>query len=205
MAKKKPLGDEVALYLFHQGNNMKAYEYMGAHKVEGEKDLFSFRVWAPKAERISVIGDFNGWDENAAVMNKINDAGMWECYIGGVKQYDAYKFLVTGCDGKKTAKADPYAFHTETRPSNASKFYDLSGYKWKDSRWQKAKEGLNVYESPMNVYEVHAASWKQHEDGNYYTYRELADELVPYVKDMGYTHIEFMPLTEHWKTCMQKV
>ena len=197
MAKKKQLGDEVALYLFHQGNNMKAYEYMGAHKVEGEKDLFSFRVWAPHAQSISVIGDFNGWDENAAVMNRINDAGMWECYIGGVKQYDAYKFLVTGCDGKKTAKADPYAFHTETRPSNASKFYDLSGYKWKDAKWLKAKEDLNVYESPMNVYEVHAASWKQHGDGNYYTYRELADGLVPYVKEMGYTHIEFMPLSEY--------
>ena len=100
MSANKHLGDEVALYLFHQGNNMKAYEYMGAHEVKGEKDLFSFRVWAPHAVSISVIGDFNGWNEQASPMTKINDAGMWECYISGVKQYDCYKFLVTAPDGK---------------------------------------------------------------------------------------------------------
>ncbi len=197
MTDKKALGDNVALYLFHQGNNMKAYEYMGCHRVKGEKDLFSFRVWAPHAKSVSVIGSFNGWDENAGVMKKINDAGMWECYLSGIKLYDTYKFLVTAADGKKTAKADPYAFHTETRPGTASKFFELDGYRWGDSKWLEKKKSVNVYNSPMNIYEVHAGSWKNHDDGNPYTYRELADELVPYVKDMGYTHIEFMPLSEY--------
>ncbi|MBQ7860947.1 MAG: 1,4-alpha-glucan branching protein GlgB [Clostridia bacterium] len=197
MAEKKILGDDVALYLFHQGNNMKAYEYMGCHKVKDEKDLFSFRVWAPHARAVSVIGQFNDWDESRGVMTKINDAGMWECYLSGVKAFDAYKFLVTAADGKKNAKADPYAFHTETRPGTASKYFELDGYKWSDSKWQKQKETVNVYASPMNIYEVHAGSWKQHKDGNPYTYRDLAKELVPYVKDMGYTHIEFMPLSEY--------
>ena len=197
MAEKKILGDDVALYLFHQGNNMKAYEYMGCHKVAGEKNLFSFRVWAPHAKSVSVIGEFNGWDENRGVMTKINDAGMWECYLTNVKAFDAYKFLVTAADGKKTAKADPYAFHSETRPGTASKYFELDGYKWGDAKWQKHKESVNVYSSPMNIYEVHAGSWKMHDDGNPYTYRDLADELVPYVKDMGYTHIEFMPLSEY--------
>ena len=195
MTEKKPKGDDVALYLFHQGNNMKAYEYMGAHRVTDK--LFSFRVWAPHAAAVSVIGDFNGWDESKGAMTKINDAGMWECYLEGVKQYDCYKFLVTAPSGKKTAKCDPYAFHSQTRPETASKIYELGSYKWKDSKWQTEKANINVYESPMNIYEVHAGSWKIHEDGNPYSYRDLAESLVPYVKDMGYTHIELMPLSEY--------
>ena len=195
MAEKKPKGDEVALYLFHQGNNMKAYEYMGAHRVDSK--LFSFRVWAPHAKAVSVIGDFNGWDESKGVMTKINDAGMWECYLEGVKQFDCYKFLVTAPSGKKTAKCDPYAFHSQTRPETASKIYELGSYKWKDGKWQTEKADKNVYESPMNIYEVHAGSWKIHEDGNPYSYRDLAESLIPYVKDMGYTHIELMPLSEY--------
>ncbi len=196
MKAKKPENNDVALYLFHRGENMKAYEYLGAHRI-GDSDDFVFRVWAPHAQSVSVIGDFNGWDDNAAVMEKINDAGVWQTVISGVKQYDAYKFSVLGCDGKRVAKADPYAFHTETRPANASKIYDLAGYDWRDGKWQESKATYNVYESPMNIYEVHAGSWKQHEDGNFYSYRDLANELVPYVKDMGYTHIELMPLSEY--------
>ncbi len=197
MAEKKQHGDDVALYLFHQGNNMKAYEYMGAHKVAGEKNLWSFRVWAPHAKAISVVGDFNSWDESKAPMEKINDAGMWECYLSDVKEFDNYKFIVTAQDGKKTAKSDPYAFHSETRPGTASKIYDLSGYKWGDSKWVKAKEQTNVYESPMNIYEVHAGSWKIYGEEAPYSYKDLANELIPYVKDMGYTHIELMPLSEY--------
>ena len=197
MAHNKISGDDVALYLFHQGNNMKAYEYMGAHRVKGEKDLVSFRVWAPHAEKISVVGDFNSWDETKGTMTRINSAGVWECYLSGVKQFDNYKYLVTAPGGKQTAKADPYAFHSETRPGTASKFYELTGYGWKDGEWLKERQNKNVYESPMNIYEVHAGSWKVHDDGNPYSYRDLAQELVPYVKDMGYTHIEFMPLSEY--------
>ncbi len=197
MAEKKQRGDDVALYLFHQGNNMKAYEYMGAHKVPGEKNLWSFRVWAPHAKAISVVGDFNSWDENKNPMEKINDAGMWECYLSDVKEFDKYKFLVTAQNGKKTAKCDPYAFHSETRPGTASKIYELSGYKWSDSKWIKKKEETNVYESPMNIYEVHAGSWKIYGEEAPYSYKDLADELIPYVKDMGYTHIELLPLSEY--------
>ncbi len=197
MAEKVKRGDDVALYLFHQGNNMKAYEYMGAHKVPDEKNLWSFRVWAPHAKAISVIGDFNDWDEYRNPMEKINDAGMWECYIADVKEFDKYKFSVTAQDGKKTAKSDPYAFHSETRPGTASKIYDLSGYKWGDGKWLQKKEQTNVYESPMNIYEVHAGSWKIYGEEAPYSYKDLADELIPYVKDMGYTHIELMPLSEY--------
>ena len=197
MAEKKQRGDEVALYLFHQGNNMKAYEYMGAHKVPDEKNLWSFRVWAPHAKAVSVIGDFNSWDEYKNPMEKINDAGMWECYIADVKEFDKYKFSVTAQNGKKTAKSDPYAFHSETRPGTASKIYELDGYKWGDSKWLKAKEQTNVYESPMNIYEVHAGSWTIYGEEAPYSYKDLANELIPYVKDMGYTHIELMPLSEY--------
>lgn len=197
MTDKKTNGDDVALYLFHEGNNVKAYEYMGAHKVKDKSDSVCFRVWAPHAKSVSVIGDFNSWDEEKNKMTLINDAGTWECLVSGVKEYDNYKFLVTARDGKKTAKADPYAFHSETRPGTASKFYELSGYKWKDSKWQSEAQKRNVYESPMNIYEVHAGSWKLHEDTNPYSYIDLANELVPYVKDMGYTHIELMPLSEY--------
>ena len=195
MAKKKE--DNLALYLFHQGTNMRAYEYMGVHRVPGESDLFSARVWAPHALAVSIIGEFNGWDENATRLHKINDEGMWECYFSGINIYDNYKFAVTSLNGKTVAKCDPYAFHSETRPANASKYYELDGYKWGDSKWMKAKENVNVYNSPMNIYEVHAGSWKMHEDGNPYSYKDLANELVPYVKDMGYTHIELMPLSEY--------
>ncbi len=197
MAEKIKRGDDVALYLFHQGNNMKAYEYMGAHKVPDEKNLWSFRVWAPHAKAVNVVGDFNSWDENSNPMEKINDAGMWECYISDVKEFDNYKFMVTAQDGKKTGKSDPYAFHSETRPGTASKIYELEGYKWGDSKWLKAKEQTNVYESPMNIYEVHAGSWKIYGEEAPYSYKDLADELIPYVKDMGYTHIELMPLSEY--------
>ena len=197
MAEKIKRGDDVALYLFHQGNNMKAYEYMGAHKVPDEKNLWSFRVWAPHAKAVSVIGDFNSWDEYKNPMEKINDAGMWECYIADVKEFDKYKFSVTAQNGKKTAKSDPYAFHSETRPGTASKIYELDGYKWGDSKWLKAKEQTNVYESPMNIYEVHAGSWTIYGEEAPYSYKDLANELIPYVKDMGYTHIELMPLSEY--------
>ena len=197
MAEKIKRGDDVALYLFHQGNNMKAYEYMGAHRVPDEKNLWSFRVWAPHAKAISVIGDFNDWDEYKNPMEKINDAGMWECCIADVKEFDKYKFSVTAQDGKRTAKSDPYAFHSETRPGTASKIYELDGYKWGDGKWIKAKEQTNVYESPMNIYEVHAGSWKIYGEEAPYSYKDLADELIPYVKDMGYTHIELMPLSEY--------
>ena len=195
MANKKIHDDNLPLYLFHEGTNSKAYEYMGAHRIgKGKKAVF--RVWAPHAQSISVTGDFNNWQDDAAPMKKISD-GVWECVCDNVEIYDNYKYRVTTRSGAVLEKSDPYGFHMQTRPQNASKFYDLSGYNWNDSNWQYAKKNTNIYESPVNIYEVHAGSWKLHDDGNPYTYRELADELVSYVKEMNYTHIELMPLSEY--------
>ena len=188
---------EVPLYLFHEGSNSHAYEYFGSHRKD--KDTVVFRVWAPHAKGVSVVGDFNGWNEQANTMFYVEDSdGVWECEIPSIKQYDIYKYCITAADGRKLMKSDPYGFHMETRPGTATKFYDMNGcYEWHDEKWAQSRNGKNIYNSPVNIYEVHAGSWKQHEDGNFYSYRDLANELVPYVKKMGYTHIEFMPLTEY--------
>ncbi len=195
-AKKAVSAHEVPLYLFHEGSNARAYEYFGAHKsAEG----VCFRVWAPHADTVSVVGDFNDWDENAAIMQYVPDSdGVWETTIQNVKQYDAYKYRIVGNSGTVTMKCDPYGVHMETRPGTATKYYEVADcYAWTDHVWLNSRGKQNIYKSPVNIYEMHAGSWKQHDDGNFYSYRALADALVPYVKKMGYTHIEFMPLTEY--------
>ncbi len=186
--------NNVPLYLFHQGNNAKAYEYMGAHRENGS---VVFRTWAPNAESISVVGDFNNWDKFSDPMKKINDAGVWECAVENIKQFDNYKYSVTSKNGETHLKCDPYAFHSETRPGTASKFYELDGFEWSDDEWMKKRKNSSVYNMPVNIYEVHAGSWKKHADGNNFSYKVLADELVPYVLNMGYTHIELMPISEY--------
>ena len=189
---------EVPVYLFHQGNNAKAYEFMGAHLYSrGGVLCADFRTWAPNAQSVSVVGDFNDWDPLSAPMTRLNDSGIWECTVKHVKPYDIYKFCVTGPDGEAVLKSDPYAFHTETAPANGSKLYDLGGYRWGDAIWQRKKAKENIYQSPVNIYEVHAASWRRYPDGNSFSYDKLADELIPYVREMGYTHIELLPLTEY--------
>ena len=185
----------VPMYLFHEGSNARAYEFLGAHLLPDGSVVF--RVWAPNAVNVAVSGDFNGWNETANPMKPIGNSGIWETFIKGIKVYDTYKYAITGSDKKTRMKADPYGFHTETRPDTATKFYDISIFKWNDEEWQKQKKLNSVYSSPVNIYEVHAGSWKQHDDGNFYSYRDLAKSLIPYVKDMGYTHIEFLPLTEY--------
>lgn len=187
--------NQVPVYLFHQGNNARSYEFFGSHKES--EDSVVFRVWAPNAESVSVVGDFNNWSDSANVMSRISGGGIWECSIPGIKQYDTYKYSILTKKGKRLLKSDPYGFHMETRPSNATKFYDLSGYKWHDGKWEEQKKKSSAYAKPVNIYEVHLGSWKQHEDGNFLSYRQMAEELVPYVKEMGYTHVEFMPLTEY--------
>ena len=183
-------------YIFHKGDNIKAYEFLGAHRVAGSGVIF--RVWAPNASAVSVTGDFNGWDPVAAPMVCMDDDGVWECVVQNVKAYDAYKYTITTEDGRTFMKSDPYGYHMETRPDTATKFYELEEcYEWNDRRWMGAAAKRNPYESPMNIYEVHAGSWRRYEDGNFFSYRKLAEELIPYVKDMGYTHIELMPLAEH--------
>ena len=185
--------NDFPLYVFHQGKNFKAQDFLGAHKIEDGK--YVFRVWAPNAASIFVVGDFNGWNEEASPMGKLNEAGVWETYIDGVKNFDAYKFLIYTPEGRKLYKADPYAKHAETRPGTASKIFE-GEYKWRDGSWLKKRKETSVYYSPVNIYEVHLGSWKRFEDGNTLSYRDLAKELVSYVKDMGYTHIEMLPVAE---------
>ncbi len=192
---------DLPLHLFHHGENFKTYELMGAHPATVErKHGFVFRVWAPRAESVAVIGDFNEWNESSHIMEKMIDGETFELFIPSLKQFDAYKYCITTKDGRKLYKADPYAFHAETPDtavSNASKLYDLKGYKWQDKAYLDKQKNKDIYRSPMNVYEVNLLSWKLKEDGSYYTYRELAKELVEYVSKMGYTHVELMPVTEH--------
>lgn len=195
------LNTDFPLHLFHHGENFNAYRLMGAHPVVvNKKRGYVFRVWAPHAVKVSVVGDFNGWDASSHVMNRMIDNETFELFIPGIKQFDVYKYCIETRDGRTLFKADPYAFHTETpdtNASNASKTYDLSGFKWTDKAYLDKQKRINIYASPVNIYEVNLLSWKLHEDGSYYTYRELAVELVDYVVKMGYTHVEFMPVTEY--------
>ena len=191
--------NNLALYLFHEGTNYKTYEYLGSHKLEQDgKEGVVFRTWAPNAAKISVVGEFNGWDEKKDPMERISEGGVWQCFIPDkVKEYDVYRYAVTTQDGEVLMKADPYAYHYETRPSNASKFYSLDGYEWNDNAWYQYKAKHSHYTNPVNIYEVHAGSWRKFADGNPFSYEKFADELIPYVKEMGYTHIELMPMTEY--------
>lgn len=194
---KKESENDVPLYLFHEGSNSNAYEYFGSHRKN--KNTVVFRVWAPNAEAVSVTGDFNGWSETENPMTLLpKSGGVWEAEIKNIKQYDMYKYCITARDGRTLMKCDPYGFHMETRPGTATKYYEIDDcYEWHDEKWVEGRNGKNIYASPVNIYEIHAGSWKQYDDGNFYSYRALADALVPYVKKMGYTHIEFMPLTEY--------
>lgn len=194
---KKHSENDVPLYLFHEGSNSNAYEYFGSHRKN--KNTVVFRVWAPDAKNVSVTGDFNDWSETENPMKQLkNSGGVWEAEIKNIKPYDMYKYCITAADGRTLMKCDPYGFHMETRPGTATKYYEIDDcYEWHDEKWVEGRNGKNIYESPVNIYEIHAGSWRQYDDGNFYSYRALADSLVPYVKKMGYTHIEFMPLTEY--------
>ncbi len=187
--------DNLPIYLFHQGTNYKAYDFFGAHfSVKNGKSGVVFRTWVPKAESVAVVGDFNGWNIDSHPMDRISEGGVYEIFISGITEYSAYKYAVTG-NSKTVLKADPYAFHSETPPATASKVYSLDNYVWSDEDFISSRS--QPYDKPMNIYEVNIASWKKHENGDYYTYRELAVELVDYVVDMGYTHIELMPVSEY--------
>ncbi len=189
--------DNLPVYLFHQGTNYRSYEYFGSRFARrGGEEGVIFRVYAGKAKSVSVVGDFNDWDKNANPMRKISESGIFEAFIAGLKQYDNYKYAVTGVKGKTVLKADPFAFHAETTPGTASKIYDLGGYEWGDDEYMQKRESVDVYSSPVNIYEVNLGSWIKKDNGDVYSYRELANKLVSYVKKAGYTHIELMPLTE---------
>ena len=190
---------EFDLYLFHQGTNYHAYEMLGAHFVErdGRKGV-RFAVWAPHAKSISVVGDFNEWDTRVNPMTRGRDGEIWEVFIPDIEEGAVYKYAIEPqWGGPRIMKADPYGFYAEKKPNTASRVYDLSKYEWKDGDWFEQKKKESSYERPMLTYEVHAGSWRRTKDGEYLSYRDLADQLIDYVKKMNYTHIEFMPLCEH--------
>ncbi len=192
---------DIPLHLFHHGENFRSYQLLGAHTtVQNRKKGVVFRVWAPRAKSVAVVGTFNNWNTTLNLMHKMIDGETFELFIPGVKEFDSYKYFITTHDGRSFFKADPYAVHCETpsvSSSNASKIYHLDGYTWQDKDYCEKREQTNVYSAPMNIYEVNLLSWKRGKNGEYLTYRQLADELVAYVKEMGYTHVEFMPLTEY--------
>lgn len=188
----------LPLHLFHQGTNLMAYDFFGCHKgdKDGKKGVF-FRVWAKNAKAVSVVGDFNDWNTEANPMAPIADTEVWEAFIEDLKEFDTYKYAVFGCDDKLHMKSDPYGTHMETAPSTGSKVYCIDDYKWSDAKWLSDKKKKNIYDSPMNIYEVHINSWKDCGEGGYFSYVDFAEKIVPYLKDMAYTHIEFMPLAEY--------
>ncbi len=172
---------------------------MGAHvtEIDGIKGV-NFAVWAPSAQRVSVVGEFNEWDARVHPMRLHPGNGVWELFIPGLGTGTVYRYNVfSRYNGYRADKSDPYAFFTEKRPQNASVVYPLEGYSWGDEAWIESRKQQNPLTRAWSVYEVHVGSWKRKDDGSWLSYRELADELVPYVKDMGYTHIELMPIAEH--------
>ncbi len=184
---------EERLQLFHNQLCADTYDILGSHFIDG---LVIFRVWAPNASAVSVVGDFNGWNAEANPMSKVT-SGIWEAQVEGLKNYDAYKYAVTDHAGHTVFKADPYARHSQTAPDTASRIYDGTSYKWGDKSWQNKIKNADIYSSPINIYEVHCESWRKYEDGSNFDYVKLAEELSEYLKDMGYTHVEFMPMTEY--------
>ena len=195
--KKQNNPADLPIYLFKQGNNFEAYRFFGAHfDCRGGDEGVVFRVWAPHAKAVSVVGDFNSWVPGSHPMAKL-DEGVWEAFIPGIREYDVYKFCLTTRQDELLFKADPYAFHAETRPSNASKVYRLEGYEWNDGEWEARQKKRDPLAAPMNIYELHVGSWRLKENGDPYNYSELADELIPYLLDMRYTHVELLPITEY--------
>lgn len=186
------------IYLFHEGTNYRSYTMLGAHIAaeEGQSGV-RFTVWAPHAAYVGLAGDHNGWDGTSDLdsLYKIPESGFWSRFFPGIEPGTFYKYRITGADGTSFLKADPYAFKAEVRPATASVVADLSGYKWGDAAWRRKSKA--PYQAPMNIYEMHFGTWRQKEDGELYTYREMAGLLIPYLTEMSYTHVEFMPLAEH--------
>ena len=204
-AKTKEIGlgfiTELDRYLFGQGTHYKIFEKLGAHPktYKGKAGMY-FAVWAPHAKAVGVVGDFNGWDPDAAPMSPLADSGIYEAFIPGVGLGELYKFAITTQEGMILFKADPYAVHAEFRPGTASITEDINGFKWDDAGWMETRKKADPVKSPMAIYEVHLGSWRKKDrpqKEGYYTYMEAAHELADYVKKMGYTHVELMGIAEH--------
>ncbi|MDP2278352.1 MAG: alpha-amylase family glycosyl hydrolase, partial [Nitrospirota bacterium] len=219
-----PVLTDYDLHLIAEGNHYKKYEKLGAHVFEvnpvrnssgaldsaaEQRGIISngvngikgihFAVWAPNAKRVSVVGDFNRWDGRRHQMRVLGSSGVWEIFVPGLDEGEVYKFEIKSKANEIFLKADPYAFYFEVRPKSASVVYDINRYRWNDSEWLEMRSEKNWFESPVSVYEAHLGSWMRvpEEENHFLTYRELADKLIGYVKEMGYTHIELMPVTEH--------
>lgn len=196
LATTKANENDFPLYLFHQGKNAEAGKFFGAHAFKrGRGSYHRFRVWAPTAKSVSVIGEFNQWDRTQNPMEKISDT-VWEVVIPKLKQFDLYKYSIETQNGQILEKSDPYAVHFETRPGTASKLFE-SSYQWEDAAWMQQRKKWIPYKEPMNIYEVHLGSWKHKEGEQFPSYLKFATEIIPYLKKMSYTHVEFMPLTEY--------
>ncbi|NLY09524.1 MAG: 1,4-alpha-glucan branching protein GlgB [Tissierellia bacterium] len=192
--KKQIQDHRVDAHLFHEGTHYRCYSFLGAHK---KNKKVQFTVWAPRAKAVYLIGDFTGWKDPGLPMERLDDSGLWRISLEGVKVYDNYKYRIETVHGEIRYKADPFAFHAEERPRTASKFFSIGGYKWNDGKYMRARKKGNPQTSPINIYEANLLSWKKNEDGKPLSYREFAEEMIPYLKKTGYTHIELMPLMEH--------
>lgn len=194
-----PQLSDYDLYLFNEGTHRKAYERLGAHiKTVLEAKGVHFAVWAPNARSVALVGNFNHWQVGETPMMSRGASGVWEIFVPGLSISEVYKFAIkSNADGKVSLKTDPFAFLAELRPRTAAVVNDLDSFKWTDDRWMERRSEFNSLESPISIYEVHIGSWKKKQDGSYLIYRELADELIDYVKALGFTHVELMPVMEH--------
>lgn len=190
--------DKYPIYLFFQGTNYEAYKFFSPQKTTmDDKTGWLFTVYARNAKSVRLVGDFNGWDSGKTFMQKIDDKGIFRIFIEGLKEFDAYKYAIEDGNGNIVFKSDPYALHAETAPNTAGKLYDIGKYAWHDSVWLEKRKVTDTYTNPMNIYEAHIGSWKRYPDGNVFNYRVFANEIIPYLKAMSYTHIELLPVTEY--------
>ncbi|MGD9567699.1 MAG: 1,4-alpha-glucan branching protein GlgB [Sedimentibacter sp.] len=189
--------NELPIFLFHQGTNYYSYKLLGSHPLnEGMGTVF--RVWAPEAKNVHVVGNFNDWQKDSNYeMTKIENSGIWEKHIPSVNTGELYKYLITARDNTERYKSDPFAFSSQTKSETASIVYDISKYVWRDSNWQNYKKSINLYEIPINIYELNLSSWKRKKDGSLYTYKEITPLLISHIKEHYFTHIELMPVMEY--------
>lgn len=189
--------NELPIYLFHQGTNYYSYRLLGSHPST-ENSGTTFRVWAPEAKTVHIVGNFNSWEKNSSFeMEKLLSSGIWEKHISFINTGEMYKYLITTKNNEEIYKSDPYAFLSQTQSETASIVYNINNYVWNDTNWQNHKKSVNLYESPLNIYELNLSSWKRKEDGSQYSYKEIAPLLINHIKEHNFTHIELMPVMEH--------
>lgn len=186
------------LQLFHEGNHYNVYSFLGAHFIKNNGlEGVNFTLWSPNAKHVNVVGDFNNWSGIDYPMKQISESGIWSIFISGLEENELYKYEIHTKDGEIILKSDPYGYFAEMRPNTASVTTKIDKYKWNDDEWMEKRRGKNLYKEPMNIYELHLGSWKRKEDGGFYNYKEIVKEIIEYVQNLRYTHIELLPLSEH--------